>query len=82
MRFRYEGLDIDVETDYDRRGRYGVPGVKPYFQACRATVRVRTDEPDHRFARAVELTHKTCPVENLLASGGVDLQVEFVRAEA
>jgi uncharacterized OsmC-like protein len=79
MRFSYSRLDVEVEAEFDRRGRFGVPGIKPFFQVCRVQVSVRTSESDERLARAAELVRRTSPIDNLLRAAGVDLSVAFNR---
>jgi uncharacterized OsmC-like protein len=77
--FRYEGLDLDAAGEVDYRGLMGEPGVRPYFQAVRQTVWVRTDEPETRIAALQAEVERRCPVSTLLRAAGVDLESSWRR---
>ena len=43
---KIDALRVEVETDYDSRGMYGVGGVRPGYEAIRYIVHVESPEPE------------------------------------
>ncbi len=79
MGFEYAGIDFDGAFTIDIRGRMGVAGVRPHFQTVRVQATVRTEESEDRLRRVVEETERRCPVYNLLADAGVNLEMVWIR---
>ena len=79
MRFKYSGVDIDAEGEVDQRGSRGVHGVRPYFNWVKLSIRVKTDEPDERFAKLKKNVEYRCPVMNLFRSADVKVDAEWIK---
>ncbi len=78
MRFSYSGVEIEGEGEVDARGSRGVPGVRPYFNWVRLTIRIRTDEPRERLARLRRNVEHRCPVMNLFRAADVPVEAEWI----
>lgn len=56
-----EGIAVDLETDYDARGIYGVDDtVSAAYKEARYTVTLRTGAPEEDVARLVEAAEHHC----------------------
>ncbi len=65
IRFDLRGLEAEAEGTLDIRGRTGMdPNVPVHFAAVRLHVKIKTDEPDERVTRLIELAEKYCPVQS------------------
>ena len=81
MNFKYSGVDFECDGWVDARGSRGVRGVRPHFQKVVFRVLLKTDEPDERIEKLRRNVEMRCPVMNLLADAGVDLDVTWERIE-
>ena len=77
--FAYEGIEFEGEYTIDIRGRMGTRGVRQHFQTIRVQATVTTDESEERLRHVVAETEARCPVYNLVADAGVNLEVLWVR---
>lgn len=56
-----DGIEVDLETDYDARGVYGVDdNVSPDYKEARYTVTMRTTAPRDDIDRVVEEAERHC----------------------
>ena len=79
MGFEYEGIEFDAAFTIDIRGRSGIRGVVPHFQAVKVGARVRTQESEACLANIVEETEARCPVFNLIKDAGVRIEMIWLR---
>ena len=79
MNFKYSGVDFECDGWVDGRGSRGVRGVRPHFQKVVFKVLLETDEPIERIAKLRRNVEMRCPVMNLLADAGVELDVTWER---
>lgn len=77
MRFAYEAVDFDCQSQIDVRGPKGVAGVRPYFEAVDLKIVLYTDEPEKRVQQLIKNVEFRCPVMNLLRSADVTLNVDW-----
>ena len=50
-----------------------------HYRTVRLTARIRTDEPDTRLSRLVDLVARYCPVDSLVRAAVPDYTVSWVR---
>ncbi|HSR56518.1 MAG TPA: OsmC family protein [Alphaproteobacteria bacterium] len=81
MNFKYSGVDFECDGWVDARGSRGVRGVRPHFQKVSFKVLLKTDEPESRIEKLRKNVEMRCPVMNLLADAGVELDVSWVRID-
>ena len=79
MNFKYAHVDFECDGWVDARGSRGVRGVRPHFQKVVFKVLLQTDEPEDRIAKLRKNVEMRCPVMNLLADAGVELDVTWQR---
>ena len=79
MNFKYSGVDFQCDGWVDARGSRGVRGVRPHFQKVVFKVLLRTEESDARMEKLRKNVEMRCPVMNLLADAGVELDVAWQR---
>ncbi|MDH3239043.1 MAG: OsmC family protein [Alphaproteobacteria bacterium] len=79
MNFKYTGVDFECDGWVDARGSRGVRGVRPHFQKVEFKVLLKTDEPPERIEKLRKNVEMRCPVMNLLADAGVELNVIWER---
>lgn len=72
-----EGLEVEVEADYDARGELGVDDdVTPAYTEVRYTVRVETDAPEEDVRRVFDYADEKCPYLHVWADP-LDLRREL-----
>ena len=79
MNFKYSHVDFECDGWVDARGSRGVRGVRPHFQKVVFKVLLQTEEPEDRIAKLRKNVEMRCPVMNLLADAGVELDVTWER---
>jgi len=79
IRFNLQGLEASAEGVLDIRGRKGEADVPVHFSSVRLHVRIKTDEPDKRVQRLIELAEKYCPVQSLIRAAVPDFEVTWER---
>lgn len=79
MGFAYSGIEFEGSGTIDIRGRMGVRSVRRHFQTVRVEAVVHTREGDERLRAVVEETERRCPVFNLLADAGVEVEMVWTR---
>ena len=66
---RLDGIDVEVEGDFDMRGLFGFPGgERPGFTAIRVNVTPHGPETAERYRELAELVDEHCPVLDLFQS--------------
>lgn len=74
--FQYRGIEFDSSFTVDVLGRMNV---RPKFQTIRVQAAVATDESEERLRTVVEEAERRCPVFNLIADAGVNIEMLWVR---
>ena len=82
MNFKYSGGEFECDGWVDARGSRGVRGVRPHFQKVVFKVLLRTEESMERMEKLRKNVEMRCPVMNLLADAGVELDVTWQRVGA
>lgn len=81
IRFQYDDLQTNAEGVLDTRGRKGLADVPVHYKSVRLTIRIKTDEPDERLDRLVDLMARYCPVDSLIRAAVPDYIVKWERME-
>lgn len=55
-----DGLEVDVETDADAAGAYGVADVPAGYTQVRCTITVRSAAPEHEIRRVLDVATERC----------------------
>lgn len=79
IRFQYDDLETFSEGILDTRGRKGLADVPVHYKAINLKVKIRTDEPEKRLRRLVDLVARYCPVDSLIKSAVPDYHVRWER---
>lgn len=79
IRFQYDDLETFSEGILDTRGRKGLADVPVHYKAINLKVKIRTDEPEKRLRRLVDLVARYCPVDSLIESAVPDYHVRWER---
>ena len=79
IRIEYDDLTVFSEGVLDRRGRKGLADVPVHFSAVRVTVRIKTDAPQKKLDRLIELVGRYCPVDSLIKAAVPDYEVIWER---
>ena len=80
IRFNYEHLETYAEGVLDTRGRRGLADDVPvHYKAVRLTIRIKTDEPDQKLQRLIDLVARYCPVDSLIKAAVPDYTVTWER---
>lgn len=79
IRFNLQGLEAAAEGILDVRGRKGEADVPVHFSSVRLHIKIRTDEPEERIQRLIELAEKYCPVQSLFRAAVPDFEVTWER---
>lgn len=80
IRFNYEHLETSAEGVLDTRGRRGLADDVPvHYKAVRLTIRIKTDEPDQKLQRLIDLVARYCPVDSLIKAAVPDYAVTWER---
>ena len=82
-KIRFDYLDLETYADgiLDRRGRKGLADVPVHYSGVRLTIRIKTDEPEDRLARLIDLVDRYCPVHSLIKAAVPDYQVNWERMD-
>ena len=76
MHFNYTHLETFAEGTLDTRGRKGLADDVPvHYKAVRLKIRIKTDEPDKKLQRLIELVARYCPVDSLIRAAIPDYEV-------
>ena len=78
--FSYSGVSFKNEGTLDLRGLQGVEGVSPHFQSVQFDVVFNTEESDDRIQALKVEVERRCPVLNLLADAGVNIEGNWVKS--
>ena len=79
MGFECGGIEFDAAFTTDIRGRSGMRGVVPHFQAVKVEARVRTQGSQARLTNVVEEMEARCPVFNLIKDASVRIEMIWIR---
>ncbi|MGQ7277308.1 MULTISPECIES: OsmC family protein [Brevibacillus] len=77
LNFSFSAIDFETSGIIDIRGLLGEEGVSPHFQKVRFHVNIQTDEREERVHELQKEVERRCPVFNLLADAGVQLEVKW-----
>lgn len=82
IRFKYDDLQMFAEGVIDTRGRRGLASVPVHYKTVNLTIYIKTEEPDKRLDRLVELVSRYCPVDSLIKAAVPDYNVTWERIGA
>jgi uncharacterized OsmC-like protein len=75
--FAFEDIEFDSRGHIDRRGLAGTADVSPQFQRVINRVRIVSDESEERLFDLQEEVTRRCPVFNLLADAGIEIELHW-----
>lgn len=77
-----ENLEIEVETDYDARGAFGIDNVPPGWTGIRYRVTVESSSPEEDIRRVLDAAHNLSTLtDNFSRAFTVEREVKIVGPE-
>lgn len=81
IHFSINNLSAETHGILDRRGLAGTADVSPHFHQVKNTVVIETTESSESIAELKSLVKKRCPAYNLFRDAGIDIELDWKKAE-
>lgn|SRR5699024_8818072 len=79
MEFDLQGLEIQVEGEFDPRGFMGDPNVRTYFDTVTIDVEVQTTESEERLKELQKQVEARCPVFGTFFAADIEMKGSWVK---